>query len=79
VPTIGEQRLPGFNVGSWFGIVAPAHTPGAIVQRLYGEIAKILETAEMKNFLLSQGAALVIPDAQSRVRYPGTGFRPSPE
>ncbi|MGZ5225909.1 MAG: Bug family tripartite tricarboxylate transporter substrate binding protein, partial [Burkholderiales bacterium] len=35
VPTIAEQGLPGFNVGSWFGIMAPANTPGAIVQRLY--------------------------------------------
>ena len=56
VPTVAEQGIPGFNVASWFGIMAPAGTPGAIVQRLYGEIAKITETAEMKKFLLTQGA-----------------------
>jgi tripartite-type tricarboxylate transporter receptor subunit TctC len=56
VPTVAEQGLPGFNVASWFGIMAPANTPAAIVQRLHGEIAKITGTAEMKNFLLSQGA-----------------------
>ena len=62
VPTIAEQGLPGFNVGSWFGIMAPANTPGPIVQRLYGEIAKIVETAEMKKFLLSQGAEPMVMD-----------------
>jgi tripartite-type tricarboxylate transporter receptor subunit TctC len=62
VPTIAEQGLPGFNVGSWFGIMAPANTPSAIVQRLYSEIAKVLETAEMKKFLLSQGAEPMLMD-----------------
>jgi tripartite-type tricarboxylate transporter receptor subunit TctC len=56
VPTIAEQGLQGFNVASWFGIMAPAGTPGAIVQRVYSEVARIVETAEMKKFLLSQGA-----------------------
>jgi tripartite-type tricarboxylate transporter receptor subunit TctC len=56
VPTIAEQGLAGFNVGSWFGIMAPANTPGPIVQRLYSEIAKIVESADMKKFLMTQGA-----------------------
>jgi tripartite-type tricarboxylate transporter receptor subunit TctC len=62
VPTIAEQGLPGFNVGSWFGIMAPANTPTAIVQRLYGEIAKLVESAETKKFLLSQGAEPMLMD-----------------
>jgi tripartite-type tricarboxylate transporter receptor subunit TctC len=62
VPTIAEQGLPGFNVGSWFGIMAPANTPGTIVQRLYGEIAKLVESAEMKKYLLSQGAEPMLMD-----------------
>ena len=56
VPTVAEQGLPGFNVASWFGIMAPAGTPGPIVQRLYGEISKIVASADMKKFLLTQGA-----------------------
>ena len=62
VPTIAEQGLPGFNVGSWFGIMAPANTPGPIVQRLYSEIAKVVETADMKKFLVSQGAEPMLMD-----------------
>jgi tripartite-type tricarboxylate transporter receptor subunit TctC len=56
IPTVAEQGLPGFDVASWFGIMAPANTPSAVIQRLYGEIAKIAESAEMKKFLLTQGA-----------------------
>ena len=47
------------------GILAPAKTPSPIVQRLYDETAKIVNGAEMKNFILSQGAepALLDPGA----------------
>jgi tripartite-type tricarboxylate transporter receptor subunit TctC len=64
VPTVAEQGLPGFNVASWFGIMAPANTPAAIVQRLYGEIVKTTESAEMKKFLLTQGAEPMLMDPQ---------------
>src|SRR5688500_8917480 len=56
VPTIAEQGLAGFNVASWFGIMAPANTPATIVQRLYTEIAKIVGSEDMRKFLLTQGA-----------------------
>lgn len=56
VPTIAEQGLPGFNVASWFGIMAPVNTPGAIVQRLYSEFAKLVNSPETQKFLLTQGA-----------------------
>jgi tripartite-type tricarboxylate transporter receptor subunit TctC len=62
IPTVAEQGLAGFNVASWFGIMAPTHTPGAVVQKLYGEIAKIVETADMKKFLLTQGAEPMLMD-----------------
>jgi tripartite-type tricarboxylate transporter receptor subunit TctC len=62
IPTVAEQGLPGFNVASWFGIMAPANTPGAIVQRLHSEIAKIVGSAEMKKFLLTQGAEPMLMD-----------------
>jgi len=63
IPTVAEQGLPGFNVASWFGIMAPAHTPSAVIQRLYTEIAKVTENAEFKKFLLSQGAEPMLMDA----------------
>ena len=62
VPTIAEQGLPGFNVGSWFGIMAPTGTSGAVVQRLYAETAKLVESAEVRTFLVSQGAEPMLMD-----------------
>ncbi|WP_159917773.1 tripartite tricarboxylate transporter substrate binding protein [Pantoea sp. 18069] len=42
VPTIAEQGLAGFNVASWGMIVAPKHTPEAVVQRLNQEVQRAL-------------------------------------
>lgn len=62
VPTVAEQGLPGFNVASWLGIMAPAQTPAAIGQRLHAEIARVTETPEMRKFLLTQGAEPMLMD-----------------
>jgi len=62
VPTVAEQGVPGFNVSSWFGIMAPAKTPPAIVQRLYNEFAKIVQSDETQKFLLTQGAEPMLMD-----------------
>jgi len=56
VPTIAESGLPGFEASSWFGILAPAGTPPAIVAKLNAEIAKWLATPEAKEKLAKQGA-----------------------
>lgn len=64
LPTVNESGLPGYNVSSALGILAPARTPQAIVQRLYDETAKIVIGADMKNFMLANGAdpALLDPE-----------------
>ena len=49
VPTMAESGLPGFEAMAWFGVLAPAGTPQAIVSRLNGEIAKILQKPEIKD------------------------------
>ena len=56
VPTISESGLPGFDASSWFGILAPAGTPPAVVARLNTEVNKWLQTPEAKEQLLAQGA-----------------------
>ncbi|MEO7728275.1 MAG: tripartite tricarboxylate transporter substrate binding protein [Burkholderiales bacterium] len=55
VPTVAEAGLPGFETGSWQGVVAAAGTPKEIVARLNTEIIKALSTAEMKENLGKQG------------------------
>ncbi|CAN0303684.1 unnamed protein product [Phaeothamnion confervicola] len=65
LPTATESGLSGFEVQSWTGYMAPAKTPEPVIRRLYDEIGKIIETAEMKNFIFTQGAepALMTPAA----------------
>jgi tripartite-type tricarboxylate transporter receptor subunit TctC len=57
VPTIAEAAgILGFDATSWFGLLAPAGTPPDIVNRIQQETAKALNTAAIKEKLLSQGA-----------------------
>lgn len=56
VPTVAESGLPGFETDIWFGVVAPAKTPRAIVLKLNKDITGILGTADTKDLFLRQGA-----------------------
>jgi tripartite-type tricarboxylate transporter receptor subunit TctC len=56
VPTLAEAGLPGFEVGSWQGVFAPAGTPPEIVKRLNVEIVKILNMPDVKEKLIGLGA-----------------------
>ena len=59
VPTMAEQGYPQLDSGAWLGIVAPAGTPGAIVTRLQGEIAKAVKDPAMTQKLAEQAVELV--------------------
>ena len=48
VPTFAEQGVPDIDVSSWWGIVAPAGTPGAIVARLNTEVAAVLASPDLQ-------------------------------
>ena len=56
LPTIAEAGVAGYEASSWFGVLAPAGTPSAIVTKLNGEIVRILGLPEIKERLSSQGA-----------------------
>ena len=56
VPTLNETILPGFDVGTWFGLLAPAKTPSDIVNKLSSEVTKIVNTPEVRSQLLATGA-----------------------
>ncbi|MDP2240123.1 MAG: tripartite tricarboxylate transporter substrate binding protein [Burkholderiales bacterium] len=59
VPTIAESGVPGYEANNWWGIMAPAGTPAAIVKRLHTEIASITASPEIEKKLESQGAEVV--------------------
>ena len=55
IPTISEQGVTGFEVGSWYGLLAPANTPREIVTRLHAEMVKALATPEISASIKSVG------------------------
>ena len=56
VPTAEEAGLSGFEVMAWYGLLAPAGTPAAVVSRLNAEMNKALAQPAMRDSLASQGA-----------------------
>ena len=56
IPTMNESGLPGYEVSAWFGLLAPAHTPKAVVDILYSNIAAILKQPGIEKQLLDLGA-----------------------
>jgi tripartite-type tricarboxylate transporter receptor subunit TctC len=65
IPTATEAGLPGYDVSNWVGLVAPAGTPAAIVDKLNKEIAVIMQSDEMQKQLAAQGAETVtMPPAE---------------
>jgi tripartite-type tricarboxylate transporter receptor subunit TctC len=56
VPTLDESGLTGFDMTTWWGVMAPASTAQATVERLAGEIAKALENPEVRERLRAMGS-----------------------
>jgi tripartite-type tricarboxylate transporter receptor subunit TctC len=59
VPAIAEAGVPGYETVNWFGIVAPAGTPAAIVERLHREIAAVQDVPEVRKQFDTDGATIV--------------------
>jgi len=59
VPTVSEQGLPGFEATAWWGILAPAKTPPAIVARMNAEVTKLLRDPQMREKMANQGMNIV--------------------
>jgi tripartite-type tricarboxylate transporter receptor subunit TctC len=70
VPTIAQAgNLPGFEAVSWYALMAPAHTPDAIIRKLNTEVVAILQLADVRRTLEAQGARAVgnSPEALARI------------
>ena len=55
MPTIAEAGLPGYDVSGWYGIVAPAATPKAVIAKLHGVIQSVSNQPDVKEKLLGNG------------------------
>ncbi len=58
VPTLDELGVKGYEVNTWFGFVSRAGTPADIVERLHGEIGKVLDEPALRGRLAQQGFEL---------------------
>jgi tripartite-type tricarboxylate transporter receptor subunit TctC len=54
VPTVAESGLPGFEASSWYGLLAPAATPRAIVERLNREVLRVLQLPEVRDRFMAE-------------------------
>ena len=55
VPTVAEQGYPGFDVHGWYGLLAKAGTPAPVMQKLYTEVKRALDTEEVHRIFEAQG------------------------
>ena len=68
-PTIAESGVPGYEASNWWGIIAPAGTPSAVVNRLHAETAAILKTPEMQKWFVTEGAVVANQTTEQFARY----------
>lgn len=76
-PTIAESGYPGFEASVWYGLVAPAATPKAVIEKLHDAVQKALLTPEVKERMTGVGGEVIPGNAQAlgqlihneRVRY----------
>jgi tripartite-type tricarboxylate transporter receptor subunit TctC len=59
VPSIAEAGVPGYETVNWFGLVAPAGTPAALVERLHREVAAVQSLPEVRKQFDADGAAVL--------------------
>jgi tripartite-type tricarboxylate transporter receptor subunit TctC len=77
VPTIAQSGYPGFEASVWYGVIAPAKTPQAVVDRLHDAIQKALAAAEVQKRISDVGGEVTPGSAaqfqalihDERVRY----------
>ena len=55
LPTVHEAGVPGYELGGWFGLLAPARTPQNVVDRLASEVRKAVADPKLKERLTEQG------------------------
>lgn len=60
VPTVAEAGLPGFENIGWFGLLAPAGTPAAVIDKVHRDTARVMADTEVKARLYVQGLSPVV-------------------
>jgi len=69
VPTLAELGMPGYETYNWFGILAPAKTPAAMVTRLNRELVAVMQDPAMKAWMEARGAEAVTSSPEEFAAY----------
>ncbi len=69
LPTVAEAGVPGYEANNWNGVVAPAATPRAVIERLQREIRTIVEAPELRSRLLQSAFEPVADTPEAFRRY----------
>jgi len=69
LPTVAEAGVPGFELNSWYGIVAPGGTPREIVSKLNGAIVRAIKSGEVRERLESEGIEPAGTSSEEFARY----------
>ncbi|MCS6945094.1 MAG: tripartite tricarboxylate transporter substrate binding protein [Sutterellaceae bacterium] len=69
LPTAAEAGLPGYEVGTWYGIWAVKGTPKEIVDRMYEEVVKALNTPELREIWANNGSETAIMKPEEFARF----------
>jgi tripartite-type tricarboxylate transporter receptor subunit TctC len=54
IPTVNESGVPGFEAGSWYGLLAPAATPRPVIERLNREVLRITQLPDVRERLAAE-------------------------
>ena len=71
-PTVAEQGLPGFETGSYQGVVGPLNIPRETVAKLNSELRKVLNAQEMKDRFAKQGTEVRTDTPESLGKWMGS-------
>jgi len=69
VPTVAESGVPGFEAGSWYGLLAPAATPRAIVDKLNREIVRIVQLPDIRQRLTAEAFDIPVDTPEAFAAY----------
>lgn len=59
VPTLAESGVPGYDVSAWYGLLAPAGTPDAVIDKVQRDVARFAREAEFRQSMLADGNEVV--------------------
>ena len=74
VPTVAESGYPGFEVNAWFGLMAPAGTPRAVLDRIAAASIEAVRRPETAERLTSEGAMIVAEGPEAFARFLDADF-----